>query len=411
MTNTIRNPLDSLPRVVFVTGMCMSAVMVGCSHAPHKTHQQRAQEHWSEVRAQVKLQLAQQQYNSGLIDEATATIHESLTYDPNFAPAYVLLARCQLESGLVKAAKRSADHAAQTIKNDSGLMAIRGLVAERSGDLTSALGYYQKARQLDDEVVEYLLSEAECLVAMGERSQAVALLESQRQSYDQDASIHALIGEIALAGGDEQNALRSFRMALSGDVKNRVIAEQYILLAANQGECYDALQAADEHFRATDSEEAPRSLLCAMASCQLQLNRTESARKTIRDLLKRDPDDLESWRLMARIAVETDNASDMQHASVNIARLAPNDADAPIIRAYSLISQGDLSGAQAVLRRMVLRNNNDALGHCLLADVSEQLGRRDTAIVHYRRALEIDPQSDWPREALRRLEAKSPSAS
>ena len=384
---------------------------VGCAQSPHEKLKQDAQSHWSEVRADVKVQMARQQYDSGQIDDATATLQEALSYDPEFARAYALLARCQLESGLVKAARRSADHAARTLKNDPELEAARGLIDERMGDLAGALRHYRTARRLDDETVEYLLSEAECLVGLDRQDEAVQLLDEQLSAYDNSPSINALLGEIALARGEDEKALEAFRLAMSGGATDPLVIEQYIVLAARQGACHDALQS----FGVLDDPDAgtgqSMSLLRAVAECQVKLNRTESARKTLRDMVRRDPNDVETWRLMARVAVQMDDPTMMHHAAANINRLSPDDSDASIIQAYGLISQGRLAAARDVLKRFVTRNQRDVLGHCLLASVSERLGQRDAAIEQYQRALLLDPQSVWPREALDRLAAAGGGAS
>lgn len=379
------------------------SLQAGCSHQTHAKHKQQAQERWSSVRADVQVQLARQQYRAGKIDEALATIQQALAYDPKCAEAYMIQARCQLESGLIRAASRSAESAARTLRNNAELAALRGLIAERSGDPPSALGYYRDARRLGDQNVDYLLAEAECLVAMGRPDEASTLLEDERRAYGEHSSIHALMGEIALARGDEVAALNAFRSAMAGGVDDPVIIEQYVVLSSRGGECTEALAAAETLDNSKVEVAASDSLLRAVAQCHLKLNHLESARQSVRTLIKRDPDDLDAWRLMARIAVQGDDASIMHQSAANIDRLSPGDADATMIRAYSLISQGRLDRASTLLRQFIHKNGGDMMAHCLLASVLERLDQPREAINHYQEALALEPGSPWPREALARL--------
>lgn len=399
------NTVRAMTRVARLLTMSVLAAGMpsGCSHQTHAQHKEEAEKRWSSVRADVQVQLGTQQYRAGKIDEALATIQQALAYNPDCAAAYVIQARCQLESGLIKSASRSAESAARTLKDDPELASIRGLIAERSGDLPAALGYYRDARRLDDQTVDHLLAEAECLVAMGRSEEASTLLDSERRAYGEHSSIYALMGEIALAGGDEVAALNAFRSAMAGGIDDPVIIEQYVVLSSQGGECSEALAAAETLDKSGGDEATSASLLRAVAQCHLKLNHLEVARRTVRMLTKRDPDDLEAWRLMARIAVQCEDAGVMHQAAANIERLSPGDPDAMMIKAYSLISQGQLDRASALLRQSIKKNGGDVLAHCLLASVLERLDQPRDAISHYQQALALEPGSTWPREALARL--------
>jgi len=101
--------------------------------------------------------------------------------------------------------------------------------------------------------------------------------------------------------------------------------------------------------------------------------------------------------------VQGDDASIMHQSAANIDRLSPGDADATMIRAYSLISQGQLDRASTLLRQSIRKNGGDMMAHCLLASVLERLDQPREAINHYQEALALEPGSRWPREALARL--------
>ena len=130
-------------RVVPTLFTCGLVLVPACSEI-HKGHQAQAEQHWKEVRAKVKFQLARQQYESGLVEDAASSVSEALALDPFCADYHVLLARCRLEQGQVMSAERTIELAAGLDADSSELAYVRGIIAERRGQFEQALEFFQK---------------------------------------------------------------------------------------------------------------------------------------------------------------------------------------------------------------------------------------------------------------------------
>jgi Tfp pilus assembly protein PilF len=379
----------------------------GCS----MTHQQRkmkAEEHWGQVRAKVKLQMARQQFERGHTDDALDFLDEALTWDKQNPEAYLLLARCRMEQGKLSAAERAIKRAVRFGPHDDPrIAATRGMLAERRENLAEAIGFYQEARAADDTEVSYLISEAECLVAQSNPQAARALLEAEAANYDDDPSIHALLGEIALRAGDAVGAARAFQSVLATGEYNPVIAEEYALLAAGQGRHRDALTVFERLIEKQGEGNVAPSVLRAAGECMLALRQTEPAKRLLHRITRRDPDDAAAWVLLARAGIATRDAQTTRTAAEQLRRLVPRDPQTLIIDAYASLQEDRFATARKSLEAALELDGKDVLAHCMLGLVAERTDDLAAAREHYRAALALDPDCVWARSALARMGAST----
>jgi len=378
----------------------------GCSSLTHAQRKEKAEQHWGRVRSGVKLQMARQQFERGNTKEALRFVDEALSWDQQNPDVYLLLAECQLEDGKLAAAERAVDQAAHCAgEARPKIEAMQGLIAERRGNLEAALGFYHTARELDDSEVDYLVSEAECLVALSRAHEARELLNEQMINYSNDPSLQALLGEIALRDGDVETARASFRAVLSAGVYDPVIAEEFALLAVHAGDYGDALTVLQPLLDKQGAEKLPPSVVRAAAECMLALHRIDSAKTLLNAAVKRNADDVKAWFLLARAGIATNDAYTTGQAAKNVQRLAPNDPQGVLIDAYARVQSGEYPQAAEVLRRAAQQQDANPLVYCMLGLVAERQDDPSSARTHYRQALRVDPACRWAQQALRRIDA------
>jgi Tfp pilus assembly protein PilF len=73
--------------------------MTGCKTPTHAEAKVQAEQRWSKVRGQVKLQLARQQFERGRFEDTIKTLKEATSLDQTSAESFALLAKCNLELG------------------------------------------------------------------------------------------------------------------------------------------------------------------------------------------------------------------------------------------------------------------------------------------------------------------------
>ncbi len=391
--------LNCLRQVVFVlAGAALIPSLVGCT-ATHAERRVEAEQRWEGVRSRIKLQMAQQQYEQGMVDEAVTLIEEALGWEPENGDAHLLIARCYLEQDKVAAAHRAVELAADLCEDTAELSFVRGMVAERMGQYDKAALFYRHARMIDDAVVEYLMSEAECMVMLGKPYDAQALLVSRVVDYGNDPGIHALLGEIALHVGNHAQALESFRIVLDSGSFDPVIAEECALLMArfnHYGEALAILNRLVGQYPGLVSGSVERTI----AACLIALGRTEEAKGKLTVITTKNPGDAEAWYMLAQAGIVTGDLPTVRRALVAVSRLAPRRSETTLIGAYVDLQLGRVKQAERRLHHLLTENENDAFIYCLLGTAAEREQEWEIASKHYRRALEIDEQCDWARAAL-----------
>ncbi len=388
---------------VFVSVGMVVALAGGCT-ANHQARRVQAEQHWNEVRGKIKLQLARQQFEHGLVDEAVSYLEESLGWDTKNVEAFMLLAECRLSQGRIQAAERAIEHAYELDSQNAKVLSVRAMIAERTKRFADALRDYRLAREIDDTEVSYLIAEAECLVEMGQADEALRLLETTKLYYDNNPSLLALSGEIALKLGDRDSAEQAFRAVLAAGHYTPVIAEEYALLAVRSHRFAEALTVLQPLFDKHGDQLAP-SVIRAVAKCMLELNRPEAVKMTLRGVLKNNPDDYAAWILLAKAGIKSGDMGSARRGASNAERLAPSDPQTLLISAYVKLRQKNYVAASRALDKLIAQNDRDVLAHCLLGLVSLKTKDIDKARASYERALAIDPDCHWARTALQRLSA------
>ncbi|HUU85778.1 MAG TPA: tetratricopeptide repeat protein [Phycisphaerae bacterium] len=394
-------------------GLCVGLALAaasGCTTLmPHQERRQQAQKNWEQVRAKVKRQLATQQFESGEIDAAITTVREALGLDPTCPESYLLLAQALLEKGDWAEAGRILSAAREMRLESPDLTYARGVVAERSDRIDEALRFYTLARQQDPTQMDYVVAEAECLVAAGRPEEARNLVRQSVDRFDRDGTLETLEAEISLSLGDRAAAAGAFRRALPLVSDSPLVAEEYGLLLADMGRFAEAVAVLQPLADAAGRTGAELSgaVVRALARSYLELGHTEAPTELLNGWLQQHPNDSTAWMLQAQAAMARDDEALARRCVAAIRRLAPGSAWTHLLCGYIQWRQGDTPGALKMLERSLTLQPNDTLLHCLIGQVLADANQIERARRHWQRALQIDPDVQWARNGLRGLESRS----
>src|SRR5262249_41778404 len=148
------------------------------------------------VRGGVKLQLARQHLQSGRLEEAEKIINQAVALSSKDPQAFVLLAKLRLEQGQLAEARAAVTPASVLAPGNPEVSYLSGIIAQRYGDLEMAAEYYTAASKAAPNAVDYLLAEAETLVALDRSLDALDLVESRIGDFDSHASMRMLAARI-----------------------------------------------------------------------------------------------------------------------------------------------------------------------------------------------------------------------
>jgi len=338
--------------------MCVLFAGSGCHRPSYQTSRIEAKNQWNQVRARIKQQLAQQQFDQGLFQDAIANATAALALSPTLVKCYVLIAFSHLELGQSASAEAAINRAGSLGLEHSDLHYIRAVLLEQRGDVRSAVKEFARARELDKTRIEYLLAHAECLATLGRYAKALTLLAESLNTFDDSYEVATLAARVAELKGDRQLAIEYDSIALARGSSDPLVSQSLGLDLAMEGRCRQAIETLSPLLDGESmSKIAQGAVRRSLAGCLLK---TGQPRK----------------------AFEIISGYSTEH---------PQDDAAAALHAAALWKIGEAEKALRALPEHVGPGSATADLLCLRGDILSDLGREKEASEAFSRALADNP--------------------
>ena len=386
-------------RRLCMVSLTIFATLSGCSQFGHETQKVQAEKHWRSMRAGIKHQLASQQFESGNLEDAETSAREAIGLDASMSDYYLTLARIRIEQSKLVEATQALEMCTTLGGPLPEASYLKGMLAERIGNLAEAYESYNIAWQADCTKVEYLLACIESLIGLNRLAEADRLLADSRQGFEGNNALSAIAGELAVMLGDEDKAMAEYAEAFSRTPGDAELAEAYGLLLSDNGRHVEAV-AVLSGLEDRPDRPLPRAVTRSLAGGYLAMGDAISAQKIIGQHTKRHPDDAAGWMVHAEVALKLRNLITARGAIETACRLVPESSGAQMLKGYTCWAQKQYRDAEQALSIAIKLSPTDTLIHCLLGQVYLESARPDQAREYFRRALQIDPTCEWAREAI-----------
>lgn len=411
------------------------AVLPACQAPLRNESKIAAMRRWSNVRADIKLQMARQSLADARFEEAANSAQEASLLNPDAPDAYAVIARCRIAMGNDAAARQALEQAEQLAIATAEMSYLWGVLMERDGQHEEALGRFASARSREPTSTQYLLAHAHCLVNLDRSELALRLLNDHARRADDVAAVAAMTASIAELLGQDELAIRRYRMAVADGERNPLVLEQFARLliqgrhheeavsileplVANGQDPHtgldryagpDSYAGLDSHARLDShaglnphTEGSVRRLL---ATSYLALRRPRQAEKVIKPYAEASPTDDRAQMLLVQAALAM---GDPLGALGTLERARRNGVYHPALTRLLGLAQlqsGFVAAASETLQLSIDAHPRDVEAHCLLAEVAVARNDSQSATIHFRRAHELDPSYAWANEGLRALGA------
>lgn len=389
------------PAASLLVGLVVS--LSGCTQpTTHQESRQLAEQRFDHQKAKIKYLLALDQFQNGQIKKAKETIKGAIALHAEDPRYFSLLVKIYLERGELAHARQLLDGMVVEGTPNAEHSYLAGLVAERYDSLEQARSYYREAHELDPRSTAFLMAYGEVLVSLDRPAETAYLIAENLHHTDHHARLQLLNGEALQMLGRHDEAAVAFKRAMIEFPRDQALLESYAMALFRAERFSDAILP----LRRLHSEakvETPLHALKALARACVETGDYRAALTFLRDLADRDPQDVQTWLLLARCDLVLGNLPDATLSAERAVALEPDDAEVQTMLGFVLFSREDWTGARRALAAAFQADSTDVLALCLLGQLLEATGSPRRAAEYYKRALIVDPKDPLVRQLYERL--------
>jgi len=263
----------------------------------------------------------------------------------------------------------------------------RAVTFLKNGDAATAEQLCVNALQEYPEDPNFLCLSARALIMLGKYSVAEERLNNAITLFPDFSRPRVVRGELRLTQGRLQDAEAEFRRAieLGDDDPNTQIKLSRVMML--RGDTEAARQAVDESLRL----DPVRARLAEAFELE-KTGQPAEAEKIYRDILKRDPENVDALRLLAGTATSQKQYRDAEVLLKRALDLTPDFGRAMADLVVNLVDQEKIDEALEYANRLVRIGADNPDSHLLLGNALAAAGRFEDAIEAYRRSLQLSPK-------------------
>lgn len=384
-----------------------SLVMVGGCEAltpksGHKKAMSGAEGRWNTMRSSSMLKLAQQQFDTGDLEQSEKTLVEAMSVDASSPALHVLSGRIAVERGQLERARDRFQFALDLDPKQVSALYYQGVVYQRWQQYDKAYAVYQQAYDLQADNISFLLAMSEMLVSMNKRNEAITLLETKVIYFDQNASIRSALGQLYYMNQDFTNAVKYLKQASYLSPDNKMMLEN-LASAFVAAESYtDAIVLLEQLSKDPENQGRP-GLKRLLATAYERDNQLEEAARVYIQLTRSDRRDVEAWYKLASISLVRDDTAGALTAAQRVMALDGSRSEGFLIAAVVMQRRGQLDQAIRLFDRAAALAPTSAEPVLLQGIALERAGNKTAAASAYAEALRRSPDDARAKNLLNRL--------
>ncbi len=387
---------------LFAIVLFVVVLFAGCQN--HKKAKAAAKQRWDKASAQIKLSLAQQQYDSGRYKQAAKLLNECLNADPEKVGAHLLLGKLFLAQGSVRQGSVELELTVQMDPNLAEGWYWYGVALQQSDRTDDALTSYSEALRIYPTNVEYILAVAETCTAADRSDEAIKLLEEKIAVMPRNVSLKVASADLLCRNQKTEQAIELYRQAMLMDISDESVAESLGYCYIFEGRWKEAADIFNELALKLDDEahvdddsvagvSRRKVYLETAAYCSMNSGEYDKAVASYGKLAVEQRDDAGMWLKMGQAAL----GAGMSNRALRCGRRALSIrfglADAVALVGCAQYMSGDYSASLESFEQIITDEANGSLAWLMMARCYERLNQPEKASGAYSRALEINPDS------------------
>jgi tetratricopeptide (TPR) repeat protein len=384
--------------IAAITLVLALVICAGCE--TYSESKKLAKMRWEKASVGVKLTLAQQEYERNQLDQAKRDVTKCLIADPNNAQAYLLYGKLLLAEGDRADAVRELRLA---VKLDEELgegwywlgLATYGPEQTQQSwwESQQVLFYYNKALALNPSNIEYILAVAETYVEQEKPEEAIKLLEEKIGAFPEQVLLKTAAGDLMWRLGKNERAIELYKQALliRDDSSIAETLGYYYVFSSRWSEGADIF---NKLVKQCQDEQKKKLYLQTAALCSMNCAQYDRAVNCYNELSINERNNADIWVKMGQAALGAGSAERALMCGKRALDIKPGDVNATTLLGCAQYSIGDYTAAIKSFEKIIPGNKNEGISWLMRARCYEKLGRKYEAEQAYKKALEIEPNSE-----------------
>lgn len=366
-------------------------MVAGCqTQTQHEKSVNNANDRWLRTRSSMLLELAQQQFDTGDLDNAARTVKDAMGMDPTNPRLQVLAGRISLERGQLERAYHLFQAAIELEEETALAHYYKGLVLQRWQRHDRAHDSYKRAYEIQPDDPGYLMAAAEMLVELDRVDEGIAMLEGQLNYFDQNAAIRAGLAHLHAMDGRPDLAARYFERASLLDPDNDKLREELGVTQIAAGQMDEAVRTLTKLLAKPEMSER-RGLRLALARAYGELGQTKQAREQYLKLARGERAEGRDWIRLAEMSWTESDINGTLYAANRAIELSPDRHEGYLFAGLAWQRRDRLDDALQMFDRAAELAPSEASPLILRGIALQRAGRRAAAAEAYEKALERQP--------------------
>lgn len=391
-------------RRVLLSGL-LAVVLIGCGPTNHERHVNAANDRWRAMRSTLILQMAQQQFDAGDLEQAEKTLADAMRVDAANATLLTLAGRVAFEKGQLERSYHRFRSAIEIDPDHAEAHYYQGIVMQRWAQFDGSLISYSRAYEIRPDNAAYLLATAEMLVVLDRVEEAMSLLTEKMAYFDMNAGLRVAIGQLYAMRDNDAEAVKYFRKAnlIRPDDIQIQEALALALLRANKGvEAVHML----EQLCQNPTLSHRRDLVRALGESYMAVGRMEEAKALFVRMTRNNSMDADAWLKLGELAMIQRDAAGALLAATRVKKLAPARHEGYVLAGVVSSHRGNIEEALENFDRAADLAPEEATPLLLRGIALERGGRLTEAASSYVEALSRKPGDNRAQQLLNRVSAE-----
>ncbi len=369
----------------------MSLVFIaGCGQSEMS---KRMKADWENNTNDIKISLAQQQFDEGKYDQAAAALNECRGQGTDTPQMHMLAGRLAIIDKNYQTAAAELQKAVKSNEKMHPAWYWLAVAEENLGDSQKAMEYFEKALLLDPENPDYVIGYGQALIAADRTDEAINLYRQKMQEIRNSVPLYIAAAQLYVKNSDRASAIDLLEEAALLKPDDPAIKENLAVCYISEGRHKDAQKVYVELLENNNSSMSRTDCMSKIADCAAMAGDYKTALRFYNRLAIDKRSDIDFWLDMGQAAIGADLPKKALSCAEIAAQISPGNPYAACLAGCAYYISGEYHAAINSFRSAAGDYDNASMAWSMIGRCYKKLGNETLAKQAFQKAGECEKQS------------------